>query len=90
MTTIRIIHADGGPPPECPECKEILDAATATEEGTVPSPGDWSVCCECGAILCYMDDLRMRLAEDTDLASTDDETRELLTRVQRDIRFRKN
>ena len=89
-STTRIIHTDGGPPPACPECESVLDAATINEDGAVPSPGDWSVCFECGAILRFTDDLRMRLAEDTDLASTDDETREHLTRAQAYVRLRKN
>ena len=51
----------------CPDCLRRIEAASAAD-GTarVPSPGDFSVCCYCGAILRYAADMQLRRVEDDD------------------------
>lgn len=45
------------PAVECPHCGETLDAATGLEDGATPDPGDMSICCACGTILMFGQDL---------------------------------
>lgn len=46
----------------CYRCGERMDAATAVENGTKPSPGAFSICAYCGAILVFDAELRLRRA----------------------------
>lgn len=52
---------------DCPDCLRRIEAASAAD-GTnrVPSPGDFSICVHCGAILRYEDDMQLRRVDDDD------------------------
>lgn len=63
------------PPCLCPRCGQLLDAATdATLEGKYPSPGDFSVCLKCAAVLVFTDNFKLRLATSLELATFPKET----------------
>ena len=48
----------------CPHCGYELDAASPTSHpDTAPSPGDFSVCACCAAVLRFGEDLRPRALE---------------------------
>lgn len=53
---------------ECPVCLYEMDAATAIErEKATPAPGDFSLCINCGALLCYEERGQLRQATDDDM-----------------------
>jgi hypothetical protein len=45
-----------------------MDAASSAEDGAVPTPGDISVCLNCGQILVFGDDLIQRMPTEEELA----------------------
>jgi hypothetical protein len=52
------------PEQRCPECAYELTGAGGFpgSEERAPRPGDWTVCINCGAALCFGKDLRLRIA----------------------------
>jgi hypothetical protein len=48
------------PESRCPSCGKLCDAATAVEKDNKPSPGDFSVCLDCGHVMIFDHDLRLR------------------------------
>lgn len=52
----------------CPQCAAEMTGATDPQnEDSAPSPGDFSVCLYCAAVLCFNDDMTVRDAADEDL-----------------------
>lgn len=59
-------------PDRCPDCGKTIDAAgnASLDETGPPSPGDWSLCFACSAVLVFDENLRVRrptLAEQAEL-----------------------
>jgi hypothetical protein len=55
------------PPSSCPTCGEKWDGATeASNAAATPTPGDFSLCIGCGAVLRYSAELVLVLAGDLD------------------------
>ena len=51
----------------CPVCKAILDGVTSIKEETGPNANSFSVCCYCGVILRFSEDLTLLLATPEDI-----------------------
>ena len=52
-------------PCPCPHCGTVLNAATAAEEsGGSPSPGDVTLCVECGEWCLFDDELKLKKPSD--------------------------
>lgn len=53
------------PPSRCPKCGTTQTRAKSidadAEEGDMPCPGDFSVCLDCGELLCFDGRLALRL-----------------------------
>jgi hypothetical protein len=62
-----------------------LDASTALEDGEdiKPMAGDYSMCLHCGAILVYLFNLEVRIAETADLAKLSRENLAMLLMAQK-------
>jgi hypothetical protein len=60
----------------CPWCSTQLTAASEMGGDAEPSPGDLSVCVECGGLLAFTDQLRLRKATPVDLDDLDPEQRD--------------
>lgn len=56
------------PPNLCPHCGYLLDQATAAYGDHTPSPGDWSICIRCAAILRFDADLKYEAVTEAELA----------------------
>jgi hypothetical protein len=52
----------------CPVCLYAMDAATGVGHDRKPKPGDFSVCADCGALLCFGPALVLTLCTASDLA----------------------
>ena len=66
---------------KCLVCGELLDGATATDDGPdTPRPGDLSVCFYCSNIAVFESDLSLRpaTAEEVELALRDPHLRRVL------------
>jgi hypothetical protein len=73
----------------CPHCDHLLDTATHHDgKPEKPSPGDWSVCIDCGGLLQFNAELRMVAGLAGELAREPAETRALIARMQRHVRER--
>ncbi len=46
----------------CPDCFHKLDGVTSVGAEATPSPGDFTVCIECGNILRFADDMSLVLS----------------------------
>jgi hypothetical protein len=57
-------------PASCPHCEKVLDGALTWigDDDRGPAPNDATVCINCGTILIYTDDLRLRLATALEIA----------------------
>jgi hypothetical protein len=55
------------PVSHCPNCDKVLDAATAIERGARPKPGDITICLDCGHLMAFGDDLRVRPLTDAEM-----------------------
>ena len=65
---IFIIGADRQvPPSSCTNCGKVMDGATCIGADSAPEPGDASVCLNCGHIMAYGDDLKMRNLTDAEV-----------------------
>lgn len=77
-------------PDYCPNCKSKLDAVTPVgRPATKAEKGDFTVCAYCGEVLRLTDDkghLRKVTVEEEE--KMDDETRDLLSRIQAFIKAR--
>lgn len=80
MKRVRVPQAG-----ECPDCFERVDAASS-ESGRMPSPGDFSVCAMCGAILRYSEDLQVRRINDGELDELQPDQREILLKYHHAFR----
>lgn len=73
------------PVSRCPRCRYTMDAATsATRRHATPTPGDYSVCLACAAILRFADDLTLRACsvdEQRELERADPELAKQLGRI---------
>lgn len=73
----------------CPHCNNPLTAATHFDgRPHKPSPGDWSVCLECGGLLRFNIHMRTVAGRAIDLADEPPELRDVITRMQQHIRGR--
>lgn len=58
--------------PHCPNCKKLLDSFTAVSvSGSVPKPGDITVCLYCSTVLQFSDDLSLIEAEADEIVKID-------------------
>jgi hypothetical protein len=55
----------------CPQCNYKLDGSTHVhgDKASLPEPGDYSVCLNCGQVLVYEDDCRLRKATVRDIGA---------------------
>lgn len=82
-------HSNVTPSP-CPECGEMMDAATCMEkDASPPSVGDVTVCIDCTAILVFDKDMKLERPTDDLLRSIPDETRKKLKGVQKLIKLKR-
>jgi hypothetical protein len=56
-----MIYHDPIPPQRCPRCNYKMDCTTGLEEAAKPKPGDFAICLNCQAVLCFDDTLHHRL-----------------------------
>lgn len=61
MGDVRLI-----PESKCPVCGHVVSAAGG--EAAAQEPNDYVLCACCGVLVCFGDDLRLRLLTDEDLA----------------------
>lgn len=75
---------DLGEGDNCPKCGHHIDRATPVGHPAVNAEkGDYSVCIECASVLVFTDDKgHVRLITEEEEIKMDDETRDLLSRVQ--------
>jgi hypothetical protein len=74
---------------ECPGCRVRINAATGTDGVSVPTPGDISVCFNCGTLLVFNTDLTVRQLTLEELVGLDQETRDELEKIQKFLRKHK-
>jgi Zn ribbon nucleic-acid-binding protein len=55
------------PVSKCPVCGEPNDMAASIEADVTPKPGDFSVCLECGHVMVYDYELKLREPTSADL-----------------------
>lgn len=78
----------------CPQCNYKLDGSTHVQPGekpTLPQPGDNSVCINCGQVLTYEEDCRLRKATVRDIGELMTENPEgwaVIEKVQMFVRQR--
>ena len=94
MSEIRVIVTSDTPPSRCQLCFSEFNCATNIDGVPHPQPGDLTVCINCGALMIYKPDYRLRLATDEEIATMTDHARETLRLyqefVRRERRKRKN
>lgn len=88
MSEIRIIVITDVPTSRCQLCLTEIDVATSFD-GERPSPGDLSVCIDCGALHAFRSDFRLRLATDEDVVDQPECVRERVKLYQRICRERR-
>lgn len=87
------MSTDNTPPPyvttrvhpesSCPRCGTLLDGATNVEAGGHrPSPGDYSLCCACLAMLTFTAELKVRELTEQDEKEANPETLHFLKQLQ--------
>jgi hypothetical protein len=69
-------------PTLCPTCGHKLDAATGLDHDHKPSPGDLSVCIQCGEILEFDEEIKLILISEGTIEKLDLETMEDLVRTR--------
>lgn len=74
----------------CPKCGYLMEATTPLDGGALPKDGDVSICLNCGAILIFTAELKMRAATDQEVAEImrDKQTASMIQRAQSYIRRR--
>lgn len=76
------------PKTDCPECGSPNDCATQVQgRDIMPSPGDYCVCIECGAILCYDESMHVFKLTQTEIDSIDDRNREAVLKLQHTVHY---
>jgi hypothetical protein len=51
----------------CTNCGKMQNAATGVNEDCAPSPGDCSICLDCGHLMVFADDLKLRNPTDAEM-----------------------
>jgi len=78
----------------CPACKHELDVATsAADDDRKPKEGDFSLCMYCGEILRFIENFKLKVADQEDLEDLIDdsiETYDQLLEYQRFFREQTN
>lgn len=55
-------------PDNCLGCGKLVDAATSfADPAAKPSPGDITICLDCGHVMAFADDLKLRSLTDQEL-----------------------
>lgn len=75
------------PTSRCPACGYVIDRASSVEGDATPTPGDFSVCMDCGAVLRFDAALRVRLASGDEVAALPIKLRNMLTRLRISVVF---
>lgn len=71
----------------CPSCSYIHDALTDARGGVEkPSPGDYTVCLNCAALLTFQDDLSIKLMSEEEKQLVNPEDMVFIHKVQSTIR----
>lgn len=70
------------PETQCPSCQCSIDAATALTEDVTPSPGDFTVCIQCAAILRFDRELHLKETVYHELKELDTEALEELALIR--------
>jgi hypothetical protein len=66
-------------PFKCPNCGKTLDGASGIDYDGRPSPGDYSVCIGCAAILSFDDDLEPHSMSIEDIQAMHPENRKVIS-----------
>lgn len=68
----------------CPACGAPLTRATNADPGVTaaPVPGDFTVCIQCGDVLCFGDDMSLHKASPSELRTLHPDDRRVLSRAQ--------
>jgi hypothetical protein len=66
----------------CPNCGSEMCRASSRETKAPPTPGDWLICIDCGALLRWGDAHKLRLATQPELASLDPVAQREIARIQ--------
>jgi len=70
------------PENRCPRCGHKLDRASGVNSGSAPATGDLSVCIQCGELLIFLEDLRIRSLSPAEFEELEIETKALLVKTQ--------
>lgn len=72
------------PEARCPICQRVVDACTHVDPArdAMARPGDLSVCANCGALLIFLEDLRVRGLTREEFEELPADTRTLLVKTQ--------
>ena len=63
----KILDDTEVPATACLACNAIMDRAMSLKKGTRPKPNDITLCIECGHIMAFTSDLRMRALTDDEM-----------------------
>ena len=67
----------------CPDCKtEFQYSSSICGEGSAPKSGDYSICSECGAFMCFGEKQRARILTEDEIVRMDDDTRIAMIRIR--------
>jgi len=73
----------------CPECGYFFDHATEIEgSGAQPTPGAFTICLQCAALLRYQLDMRTALATEAELSLLEPGQQRMIERARQLIRSR--
>ena len=61
-------------PIRCPQCSYEMTDASGVGHNERPSPGDWTVCIRCAAVLRFTEEIGVREASGKELAELDPES----------------
>lgn len=71
---------------ECPSCLRQMDCATAVSGEAKPSPGDVSICINCGTFLRFDPDLNIELLDDDSFDAFPEDSRATLSMAKQLIK----
>ena len=66
----------------CPACHTVMNGAAGVTTDESPSPGDITICIECGSILKFGPDFQLELTTDDEVAGLDKDLREAVREAQ--------
>lgn len=68
----------------CGTCGYLFTNSTGVTSDTAPEAGDFSICINCGAVLIFDRDLRLRIATEAEITEVmqDEEARRAIQRAQ--------